>query len=627
MKLTGENRAENRNVPYPIVLAILVILSLSAHLELATEANAADLSKFRLTFNDTNLTNCYYRNQFFNKSVRSIFALFDALGTNQIDPPPGNPFYQIGRFAIYGATQADPKNGISTGHTGPGIVKINCDNAIFQIPVDSSLLPTIGLKLANSPPISTGIRATLSGVLVKGVPPGSTVRLTVNASDANGDPLTYAWLANGGVIGNTGKAATGWRLPLSSGIHFAYVLIGDGKGGFREDSIAISTDGGVVTASPPQLPVAQPSDLIRTSDHFLNVYSTFYSYDKGADSRLGSCLYYKAIGAVSDCASNGAMIGQLIDFATWKAKWGFSISNVRAVYANVVDLNLQRDMHGTTNSNGTAFFVCNSPNTSDFADMSGAILHKGVVACVAMEYSAPVGGGSPFTKFIVFGQDGRLLQSVNLDGNGEKYVPGSCVACHGSGNSVNGKGRIDETLPVNPDLAAHFLPFDLDNFAFSSNVKFNRVVEEPKLKALNQMILATNPTPAISELINGWYSNTGIFDGTFVPSGWAGDPDFYRGVIKPACRMCHVANIFPFPTFNTRAEAQTFAAEMAGLVCGNMKFAFEKDKYAMPNAQTTFNRFWNDIGGIGGDTQAQRMLSFINANVSPTISACKPPAY
>ena len=59
---------------------------------------------------------------------------------------------------------------------------------------------------------------------------------------------------------------------------------------------------------------------------------------------------------------------------------------------------------------------------------------RNLVACVAMDRSSDtvdVNGnktrdhfGEPFTRFLIFGPNGDLLPSVNLDGNGEKFVPG-----------------------------------------------------------------------------------------------------------------------------------------------------------------------------------------------------------
>jgi hypothetical protein len=68
-----------------------------------------------------------------------------------------------------------------------------------------------------------------------------------------------------------------------------------------------------------------------------------------------------------------------------------------------------------------------------------------------------VNGGRPFTRFLIFGPNGRLLPSINLDGEGEKFVPGSCVACHGGDHYA---GSFPTTSSPSPDIGAHFLPYD-----------------------------------------------------------------------------------------------------------------------------------------------------------------------
>ena len=90
---------------------LVIAVALSALSGIFFDADEPDVFaavklKGRLTFNDLQLTNCYYRNQFFDKNVRAAFALFDSTGSVQIDPPSGAP-YLIGRFARYGATPAD----------------------------------------------------------------------------------------------------------------------------------------------------------------------------------------------------------------------------------------------------------------------------------------------------------------------------------------------------------------------------------------------------------------------------------------------------------------------------------------------------------------------------------------
>jgi len=64
--------------------------------------------------------------------------------------------------------------------------------------------------------------------------------------------------------------------------------------------------------------------------------------------------------------------------------------------------------------------------------------------------------GLPFARFLIFGPNGDLLPSVNLDGNGEKFVPGACVACHGGRNYFALASDPPFNLPAasNPSLAA-----------------------------------------------------------------------------------------------------------------------------------------------------------------------------
>src|SRR5579871_6318759 len=57
---------------------------------------AGRLPAGKLVFDDPQFTNCYYRNQFFDKDVRAAFGLH-ALDGSKVDPPSGA--YRIGRFA------------------------------------------------------------------------------------------------------------------------------------------------------------------------------------------------------------------------------------------------------------------------------------------------------------------------------------------------------------------------------------------------------------------------------------------------------------------------------------------------------------------------------------------------
>jgi mono/diheme cytochrome c family protein len=284
----------------------------------------------------------------------------------------------------------------------------------------------------------------------------------------------------------------------------------------------------------------------------------FLSY-KATDTRLSGCMYYRALGAVADCALQGTPSGA-ISFDDWKRAMHFSPytqanTEVSATYINKMDLNLVRRMVATqVDSTHVAFYVCNHPGplVPDQANVDAvlgvAFANQKQVACVAMEWTPSSGanGGASFTKFFVFAPDGSLLTSVNLDGRGEKYVPGSCVACHG-GTVHN--GRFPERGSPSPFLGSHFLPFDTGNYLFGSDSHLTETAQTESLYQLNQLVLATQPSSATSALIQGWYAGgTHVLDKTYVAPAWQaaaasqpGAPAFYREVVGSSCRTCHAS--------------------------------------------------------------------------------------
>ena len=72
----------------------------------------------------------------------------------------------------------------------------------------------------------------VSGVMVNpsAVDPGQTATVSVTATDANADPLTYAYTVNGGAINGTG-AMVQWIAPSTSGAYSLTVTVSDGQGG------------------------------------------------------------------------------------------------------------------------------------------------------------------------------------------------------------------------------------------------------------------------------------------------------------------------------------------------------------------------------------------------------------
>jgi len=305
----------------------------------------------------------------------------------------------------------------------------------------------------------------------------------------------------------------------------------------------------------------------------------FLSY-KGVDTRMSACMYYRSLGAVGSCDSQGKLIDP-ISFDDWKRQHAFTPykgANVEwtANFINRMDLNLVRRMVATTSgANDIAFYVCNHPGPDGVTQTEiDHVIDTGLadqkrVACVAMEWttSPNVNNGKPFTKFLTFAPDGSLLPSINLDGRGEKYMPGACVACHGGASY---SGHFATAGNPSPNLGSGFLPFDTGNYLFGSNPSLTEAAQSEALYQLNRLVQATevnNPKPvavgggpsSTSLLIDGWYTGgSHTLDKTYVPPAWKAIPGttaqkadasrFYREVVGSSCRTCHTS--LPSPTFD-----------------------------------------------------------------------------
>lgn len=329
----------------------------------------------------------------------------------------------------------------------------------------------------------------------------------------------------------------------------------------------------------------------------------FLAY-KGKDTRLSNCLYYRALGAARDCDAQGNMV-EPISFDDWQRKnrlgpHAGTNSVVAADYINKMDLNLVRRMSATQVApDHIAFSVCNNPGpdgqTQREVDdvMDRAFDGERLVACVTMEWSTSPGvnGGRPFTKFFTFGPDGSLLPSVNLDGRGEKFLPGACVACHG-GTQYN--GRFPEKGQPSPNLGAGFLPFDTGNYFFSSRPDKTEAAQSEPIYRLNQLVRATEggATTAVTQLVDGWYAGGGFtLDKAYVPPAWLaaetttpGAAHFYREVIGSACRTCHASL---GATFNWDAIVLTPTRASAHVCGGSADVAINA---SMPNALISRDR-------------------------------------
>ncbi|MEJ0089477.1 MAG: hypothetical protein WDM80_07005 [Limisphaerales bacterium] len=284
--------------------------------------------------------------------------------------------------------------------------------------------------------------------------------------------------------------------------------------------------------------------------------------------------YYKVINAPAN-------------FAQWKQLHGFYSSNnvltAGAQYYNVIDLGFARSMAmtvrlGPDGQTNVAYYVTNYRTVED------AIAEKDSIATVAMDYAALTNGESRYTKFYAFGPgaNGVLLPVANLDNvnNGDKPLPNLCIVCHG-GKFVKNEGG--KNNPPGGDLEATFLPFDLEAYTFSKA----RGIQHDEFAKLNLGVLYTKPTPAISNLVVGWYG--GVPGGTrtnfnpnFVPPEWSANTTLYRDAFKTSCRGCHISRRPQGTYFNSLASFMKKVEASETVV----------ENFTMPNSQRTFGIFW-----------------------------------
>jgi hypothetical protein len=415
-----------------------------------------------------------------------------------------------------------------------------------------------------------------------------------------------------------------------------------------------------------------------------NAYQASGTFFFGAQNdAVDACNYYGLIGALGPgqpdqfCDANGNPTNPstVTNLSTWVGNYPFATSDVEGpvYFVNVMDLNLTREHYSVIfaqgNANEFAAYVCNhlgpldgsnrpmtvnptlNPNApantpAQQAAIDQAVLNaaagSNLVACVAMDFA--VINGYQYTRFYAFGPSGELLPSVNLDGRGEKYVPGACTACHG-GNYAYEKGQ----TALSTDLDAYFLPYDAYNFAFSGSIPYS----EQQLYVLNTRLLygstpAGSPTypqtpasPGTISLVNNWYGTSPSTENSpclgYVPPTWGGtstppggpcpptpaNPSIaytaYTSLIARGCRTCHTA--LPSVDWDSLGPSALTTDGAASAVC-------PPNSPAMPNSLVTFNRFW-DSGSPNlypalGPSQVSAFLDIYIA-LGLTVPGCNPP--
>jgi hypothetical protein len=324
--------------------------------------------------------------------------------------------------------------------------------------------------------------------------------------------------------------------------------------------------------------------------------------------------------------------GFIKDIAQYQFSGNFPVNDyATVVHKNVADLGFIRLVRVRCEPN------CDDPNPDiysvieNYPTFDDAADRTNRLASVTMEWAAAANGNSPADKFVTFyaftGGDQRDVGNdpfaPDLDGRGNKQLPGLCNSCHGGAPrklKANGKYRRQG------DTKGLYIPVDLDNFEFDPDrPELSQAAQEAAYKKINQVALITHRStpkfdeeagitrvPGGHELIEGWYGGPGMpnatFDGEFVPAGWlppAAPEDaaeLYLEAVAPSCRSCHVQQKreLDFATFE---GFMVFEDAHRDLVlrheCGIdddklVREARRDDQAVMPLALETYKQFWGE---------------------------------
>jgi hypothetical protein len=275
--------------------------------------------------------------------------------------------------------------------------------------------------------------------------------------------------------------------------------------------------------------------------------------------------------------------------AKWKAANNFDTgtgTQVTAVFGDVRDLGFGRRITARQNVDGTLAvltenYLVKTGTAYAFSpiNLEAAIVRdpNALVYVAGIDFSPGPAGGASFAKFYNFNvTTGVRENTVDIDGRGDKAMPGPCVVCHG--------GRADALTPPDAsghrrfnllenavsgnrgDVLAQLPPFEVSSFQFSTTPGYTRAEQEPLLKTMNRMVLCSYPLPAPSSfpedacrrsassgewqgtaaaLIKAAYGGDGLPNPAYaeppVPASWAaaGQTSLYDTAVAPACRVCH----------------------------------------------------------------------------------------
>lgn len=332
--------------------------------------------------------------------------------------------------------------------------------------------------------------------------------------------------------------------------------------------------------------------------------------------------------------------GERTTKAAFMAKNGFGNSatgsEVTVVFGDTKDLGYGRRMTARRNNDGTMAFVVDNYAV----DTGGAYGYSSVnvdaavtqsatrfLGTNAIEFSPSPTGGPNFVKFYNFAPSGARNLVVDLDGKGDKAMPGICTNCHGGrADALTAAGAyptVGNSVSQKPgDTQGRLQSLKVDTFDFSTlNPTFTRSAQEATLKRINQWVLESYPLPAPSVFaedagrpaagVNEWqgtaasfikaaYGGDGMPNAAYatpaVPAAWvaAGQATLYQSAVAPGCVTCHLLR----GSANQSDIDFTTYAKFLGYSDRIKAHVFDRGN--MPLAKIVYDDFWGSGSAMPG---------------------------
>jgi hypothetical protein len=177
---------------------------------------------------------------------------------------------------------------------------------------------------ANEPPYINSLVADADWTT-----PSGSLQVTCNATDPDGDELSYEWSASGGSI--TGAdAAVNWVAPEEIGIYDITVVVDDGRGGNATRTIGLRASNG----TPP---VIEGLNVTAKEPKYLKETTTGYKVGKTKEYYI-ECIASNASGElVYEWSCDGGEISGEGSLITWTAPNTEGDVTVTVVVTDVAD--------------------------------------------------------------------------------------------------------------------------------------------------------------------------------------------------------------------------------------------------------------------------------------------------